>query len=276
MVTELLNDAFKKIEDSPYNNCILFIITWLVLQICYWGFCIPYTILLYKKIPFFEQYKIQQDVVWDASARKKAFGKVFANIALWTLFLPCGPALLLGVIGDFPTLTPIPSWTTIIALVFFCQVMEDFTFYWSHRLLHEVPYLYKNIHKQHHEFTSPFAWTAVYAHPLEFLLGNVIPASAGVLVLLPFGILLHPIIIWSWLALRLWYTTDVHCGYSFPWAPEKIFGIVYAGPAHHDYHHKAFNGNYSSTLRYLDLIFGTEIYPPKKEIREKIEGKKHA
>jgi len=232
--------------------------------------------LMHKKYPFFEKYRIQQNAAWEVGARKKAFKRVLVNIGLWTLFIPCGPILLLGVIGDSPKLTPIPSWKTIIPQVFFCQVMEDLCFYTSHRILHEVPYLYKNIHKQHHEFTAPFAWTGAYAHPLEFLLGNALPASAGALVLLPFGILLHPLVMWVWLALRVYYVTDAHCGYSFPWGLENIFGFAICGPAHHDYHHKAFHGNYASTLRYLDKILGTEIHPPKKESGKKVGSKKRA
>ena len=44
--------------------------------------------------------------------------------------------------------------------------IEDFYFYWIHRLLHHKT-LYKYIHKIHHEFAAPFGMTAEYAHPVE-------------------------------------------------------------------------------------------------------------
>jgi sterol desaturase/sphingolipid hydroxylase (fatty acid hydroxylase superfamily) len=48
------------------------------------------------------------------------------------------------------------------------HIIEDFYFYWIHRLLHWGPF-YKFIHKVHHEHTAPFAIAGEYAHPLETL-----------------------------------------------------------------------------------------------------------
>jgi sterol desaturase/sphingolipid hydroxylase (fatty acid hydroxylase superfamily) len=43
----------------------------------------------------------------------------------------------------------------------------DGWFYITHRMLH-WPYLYARIHKVHHMFTAPAAYTVAYAHPLEY------------------------------------------------------------------------------------------------------------
>ena len=50
------------------------------------------------------------------------------------------------------------------------------------RLGHWGP-LYKSIHKIHHEWTAPIAVTAIYCHPLEHLFCNVLPLSAGMLIM---------------------------------------------------------------------------------------------
>ena len=64
-----------------------------------------------------------------------------------------------------------PSLTTMILQFLFLFVMNDFFFYWAHRLLH-VPFFYKHIHKWHHEFSVTVAYAVIYAHPLEVIFGN--------------------------------------------------------------------------------------------------------
>lgn len=50
---------------------------------------------------------------------------------------------------------------------------EDFFYYITHRLLHH-PLIYKKIHKFHHENYSPIVISCIYAHWLEFYLGNLL------------------------------------------------------------------------------------------------------
>lgn len=44
------------------------------------------------------------------------------------------------------------------------------------RLLHH-PYLYKHVHKLHHEWTAPIGIVAIYAHPVEYLTSNLFTVS---------------------------------------------------------------------------------------------------
>ena len=43
-----------------------------------------------------------------------------------------------------------------------CLAFLEFSFYWSHRLLHH-PALYARLHKQHHEYKGPIGFAAEYA-----------------------------------------------------------------------------------------------------------------
>ncbi|GBO31261.1 Fatty acid hydroxylase domain-containing protein 2 [Araneus ventricosus] len=90
------------------------------------------------------------------------------------------------------------------------------------KLLHH-PRIYKYIHKMHHEWTSPIAITAIYCHPVEHLLSNLMPALLGPLILGS-----HMFTSWIWFSLALLSTLNSHCGFHFPFFPS---------PEAHDFHH---------------------------------------
>lgn len=90
------------------------------------------------------------------------------------------------------------------------------------RLLHH-PLFYKKYHKRHHEWISPVGVSAIYCHPVEHVLSNVLPTYAGSVV---GGI--HVTSLWLWLAFATTYGVIVHSGYHLPLTPTPEF---------HNYHH---------------------------------------
>lgn len=53
----------------------------------------------------------------------------------------------------------VPSFEKVVVDLVVCILVDEIGFYYSHRLFHNK-FFYKNIHKQHHLWTSPIAITA--------------------------------------------------------------------------------------------------------------------
>ncbi|CAD5166590.1 unnamed protein product [Musa acuminata subsp. burmannicoides] len=162
---------------------------------------------------------------------------------------------------------PLPHWSVVLSQIIFYFILEDFVFYWGHRLLH-TKWLYKHVHSVHHEYATPFGLTSEYAHPAEILFlgfATVVgPALTGP----------HLFTLWLWVILRVLETVDAHSGYDFPWSPSNFLPL-YGGAHFHDYHHRVLytkSGNYSSTFVYMDWLFGTDKGYRKLKALEEEEG----
>ncbi|CAD7934038.1 unnamed protein product [Amoebophrya sp. A120] len=89
-----------------------------------------------------------------------------------------------------------------------CAAFAEFYFYHCHYLLHRVPFLYKKVHKKHHEIFNPVAFSALYFHPLESVL--LIPVLAGPVAFMD----MHCLVLMLWLFLGTSSVTLHHSGYN--------------------------------------------------------------
>jgi len=137
-----------------------------------------------------------------------------------------------------------PPWNIALMQVAFCVLVEEVLFYYSHRLLHYGP-IYQTIHKIHHEFRAPIAMAAIYAHPVEFLLSNLIPVDIG-----PALAGSHILVAFIWFTIAAIGTLSHHSGYKTFW---QVGGL---DPTFHDFHHYSFNANFG-LLGFLDKLHGT-------------------
>jgi len=217
--------------------------SFIVHGIVFWGWNFFLTILdLTHKPEFLYQYKIQKNVVIGWSGHLECIKWVLFN--QFCLMLPT--LIISYPLFEYCGVLPRPELPSILETfrkMLTVILVEEFGFYYSHRLLH-MGFMYARFHKQHHNFTAPVGTAAEYAHPVEFMLSNLIPVVAG-----PLLSGMHVMEYWFWAAIALTSTVLGHSGYDFPFSP-------YGSSRTHDIHHSTFKDNYG-TIKLLDYIHGT-------------------
>lgn len=173
---------------------------------------------------------------WKAT-KQALFNQFVVSLPFGILFM----CLWEAVGGSFEA--AIPSKTVLVWNFIVIGVLVEIFFYYAHRFMHWNR-IYRYIHKKHHEFTTPIAIAAIYAHPVEYLLANMLPVFVGPIVLRS-----HLLVVWFWLGVTHWNTINSHCGYHLPGFPS---------PLYHDYHHFKFTNNFG-LFGVLDALHKTNV-----------------
>ncbi|OAL05054.1 hypothetical protein IQ06DRAFT_268749 [Phaeosphaeriaceae sp. SRC1lsM3a] len=156
-------------------------------------------------------------------------------------------------------------WFAIPAIQFCAAiVIMDAWEYMLHRAMHMNKWLYVTFHSRHHRLYVPYAYGALYNHPLEgFALDTL---GAGLSYLLT-GMTMRQSM-WFFTGSTIKTVLD-HGGYAFPYDP--IHWIFPNNAAYHDIHHQSWGikTNFSQPFfTYLDRLGGT-MY--KGDVQEKYE-----
>lgn len=172
---------------------------------------------------WFENRKVQPSYHPDAAT----YRSVLLNVLHNQIVVGGAVQLLFTYVGmpwrGVDPAAPFPAWTEVLRDLVVFVACEEVGFFYGHRLLHWGP-LYRRVHKLHHTFTAPFGWVAIYCHPFEMILSNLIPFYAG-----PFLMGSHPLTAALWFNFGIINTINAHCGYWLPGMPN---------PAQHDWHHE--------------------------------------
>ncbi len=144
-------------------------------------------------------------------------------------------------------------------------VVLDFVIYWQHRLLHEVPFLWR-LHKAHHTDPQLDTSSAVRFHPFEIIFSMLIKTGA----VLVFGIPISALIVFEIIlnAVALFH----HSNIEIPSNLENQLRNFMVTPDLHRVHHSTVvdetNSNYCFTTVLWDKLFGTHKARSKNKLHE--------
>ncbi|KAH8673908.1 sphinganine hydroxylase-like protein Sur2 [Xylariales sp. PMI_506] len=145
-------------------------------------------------------------------------------------------------------------WAIIPGIQLFCAILFVDTWqYTLHRAMHMNKWMYVNWHSRHHRLYVPYAYGALYNHPVEgFLLDTL---GAGLAYLLT-G--MSPRQGMLFFVSSTFKTVDDHCGYALPWDP--LQHITSNNATYHDIHHQSWGikTNFSQPFfTFWDSVLGT-------------------
>ncbi|KAH9935877.1 sphingosine hydroxylase [Epithele typhae] len=154
-------------------------------------------------------------------------------------------------------------WAIPLAKFLFGMFIIDTWQYFLHRAMHMNTYLYKKFHSYHHRLYVPYAYGALYNHPLE---GFLLDTCGAMLAETIAGLSMREaMLLFGVSTLK---TVDDHCGYKLPWDP-----LQFASPNnadYHDIHHQVIGikSNFSQPFFiHWDAILGTRM--TRKDIEER-------
>ncbi|KAF2120192.1 sphinganine hydroxylase-like protein Sur2 [Lophiotrema nucula] len=166
-----------------------------------------------------------------------------------------------GQTGIAPGFAP---WELLVAKALYTFVVPAMQFflgfaivdtweYFLHRAMHMNKWLYVTFHSRHHRLYVPYAYGALYNHPVE---GFVLDTLGTGLAYLVTGMTVRQ---------SMWFftissikTVDDHCGYALPFDPLQLITTNNAG--YHDIHHQSWGikNNFAQPFfTFWDTYLGT-------------------
>src|SRR6476646_4136600 len=158
------------------------------------------------------------------------------------------PASLQAAIGG------LPYWVQIPAVI----VLSDLGFYWTHRMFHAVPWLWR-FHSIHHSIEELDWLAAARVHPVDQIL------TKGVSLIPVFALGFSEWAIGVYALLYQWQAVLIHSNVRVRFGPLRF---LIASPEFHHWHHsnhrEARDRNFAGQLSFLDALFGS-LHLPRGE-----------
>ncbi|ORY27205.1 sphingosine hydroxylase [Naematelia encephala] len=211
---------------------------------------------------------LQREVYKDHMAAMTQYAPWVADAVLLVLGQRTGEALLKS---HGEALVRWIYWWGIPGAQFFlaCFIIDTWQ-YFLHRLMHSSRFLYRHFHSVHHRLYVPYAFGALYNHPVEGFLLDTLGATVAEAVSLM--TMRQAILLFAVSSVK---TIDDHCGYKIWWDPCQLFFANNAD--YHDIHHQSYGikANFSQPFFITwDSLLGTQMTREeanKKTRRHKVE-----
>jgi sterol desaturase/sphingolipid hydroxylase (fatty acid hydroxylase superfamily) len=152
-----------------------------------------------------------------------------------------------------------PSHWHIFYQFVLIAVIGEFGSYWTHRIMHEFPIMWR-LHATHHSPHRLYFFNAGRFHPLDTLFGHTVSVSLMVLAGAPVEAMGLQAILTTTHGLFQHANIDVKCG-PLNW----IFSMTELHRWHHSKTIKEGNTNYGSNLIIWDIIFRTRFLPKDRK-----------
>ncbi|KAF5336056.1 hypothetical protein D9611_006255 [Ephemerocybe angulata] len=169
------------------------------------------------------------------------------------------PALVLST-AEFVYWWAIPTFQ-MLASMFLVDTWQ----YFLHRAMHLNKFLYKHFHSWHHRLYVPYAFGALYNHPVE---GFILDSLGSVAAEWATGLTTRQAMLLF--TISTFKTVDDHCGYSFPWDPLQLMSGNNAD--YHDIHHQVIGikSNFAQPFFvHWDALLGTRMTREDIEVRRR-------
>ncbi|KAL4280452.1 hypothetical protein GQ457_03G011700 [Hibiscus cannabinus] len=170
---------------------------------------------IYMCLGSFDKYRLHSKT--DEEEKNLVSKRTVVVGVLFQQFLQAAAAILLFTItgGQTEASPPQPSSFVILARQFLTAMLVMDTWqYFLHRYFHENKFLYRHLHSRHHRLVVPYAFGALYNHPLEGLLLDTV---GGALSFMLSGMSPRTsILFFSFATIK---TVDDHCGLMLPGNP---------------------------------------------------------
>ncbi|KAF7048123.1 hypothetical protein CFC21_056938 [Triticum aestivum] len=227
----------------------------------YWAYASVHTALGHSRL--MDKYRLNTK---DEEDRKNMVSKraVILNVLMQHLMQLAALAVLAMVTGGRGATASkaaggsrAAEYLTAAARIAVAVLVFDAYRYAWHRLAHINRFIYRHLHSWHHRIVVPYAFGAIYGHPIEVLIADTAGASLAVLVtgLSPSS----PRATAVFLTLCTVKAIDNHCGVCL--LPRRLQS-VWNGAAYHGVHHMPRGVRYNfSDLFFVtwDHVFGTHM-----------------